>query len=98
MINWKEIGKERQDKYESKINEWNNTVMNYSEGLLTFRGRVEIKTDDWGVRIALLSEHCDRPITLSDDRPITLSASWEILSVSENGMSAAYVNWSLWLD
>jgi len=27
-----------------------------------------------------------------------LSASWEILSVSENGMSAAYVNWSLWLD
>ena len=90
MINWKEIGKQIQEKYESKINEWNNTVMNYREGPLNFPGIVEIKTDDWGVRITLISEHYDRPITLS--------AAWEILSVSEDGMSAAYVNWHIWAD
>ena len=90
MTDWKAIGKKRQVKYESKINEWNNTVMNYSEGPLNFSGIVEIKTDDWGVRITLISEHYDRPITLS--------AAWSILSVSENGMSAAYVNWHIWFD
>ena len=90
MTNWKEIGKKIQDKNESKINEWNNTVMNYSEGPLNFPGRVEIKTDDWGVRITLISEHYDQPITLS--------AAWSILSVGDNGMSAAYVNWHIWFD
>ncbi len=90
MINWEEIRKERREKYESKINEWNNTMMNYSEGGLSFRGRVEIKTDDLGVKITLISEHYDKPITLS--------AAWCILSVGDSWMSAAYVNWSLWLD
>ena len=87
MIDWQEIRKERQEKYESKINEWNNTAMNYSEGALSFQGIVEIKTDDWGVKITLISEHYDQPISLS--------AAWSILSVGDNWMSASYVNWSL---
>jgi hypothetical protein len=87
MTDWKAIGKEKQEKYEQKINDWNNTVMNYREGWLDFTGLVEISTDDWGVRVTLTSEHYDGPVTLS--------ASWEIISVYEDGISTAYVNWSL---
>ena len=87
MIDWKAVGKEKQQKYEQKINHWNNTVMHYSEGILSFPGSVEISTDDWGVRITVISEHYDRPVTLS--------GAWEIISVGGNSMSAAYVNWSL---
>jgi hypothetical protein len=61
--------------------------MHYHEGWLDFNGLVEISTDDWGVRVTLTSEHYDGPVTLS--------ASWEIISVYSDGMSAAYVNWSL---
>ena len=86
-IDWKAIGKERQLKYEQKINEWNNTVMHYTEGRLSFPGLVEVSTDDWGVRIIVTSEHYDRPVTLS--------GAWEIISVGVNSMSAAYVNWNL---
>lgn len=86
-IDWKAIGKERQLKYEQKINDWNNTVMHYSEGRLSFPGLVEVSTDDWGVRIILTSEH--------HDRQVTLSGAWEIISVGANNMSAAYVNWNL---
>ena len=86
-IDWKAIGKERQLKYEQKINDWNNTVMHYSEGRLSFPGLVELSTDDWGVRITVISEH--------HDRPVTLSGAWEIISVGPNSMSAAYVNWNL---
>jgi len=87
MTDWKAIGKEKQEKYEQKINDWNNTVMHYNEGWLDFTGLVEISTDDWGVRVTLTSENYDGPITLS--------AAWEIISVYSDGMSAAYVNWSL---
>ena len=87
MIDWKEIGKETQRKHEQKINDWNNTVMHYSEGRLSFPGSVEVSTDDWGVRITVISEH--------HDRPVTLSGAWEIISVGPNSMSAAYVNWNL---
>ena len=87
MTNWKAIGKEKQEKYEQKINDWNNTVMHYREGRLDFPGLVEISTDDWGVRVTLTSEHYDGPVNLS--------ASWEIISVYSDGMSAAYVNWGL---
>ena len=87
MTDWKAIGKEKQEKYEQKINDWNNTVMHYREGRLDFSGLVEISTDDWGVRVTLTSEHYEKPITLS--------AAWEIISVYSDGMSAAYVNWSL---
>lgn len=87
MIDWKEIGKEMQRKHEQKINDWNNTVMHYSEGRLSFPGSVEVSTDDWGVRITVISEH--------HDRPVTLSGAWEIISVGPNSMSAAYVNWNL---
>ena len=33
----------------------------------------------------------------SDDygKPITLSGAWEVISVYEDGISTAYVNWSL---
>ena len=86
-IDWKAIGKERQLKYEQKINEWNNTVMHYTEGRLSFPGLVEVSTDDWGVRIIVTYEHYDRPVTLS--------GAWEIISVGVNSMSAAYVNWNL---
>ena len=84
---WKAIGKGKQHKYEQKINDWNNTVMHYSEGRLSFPGLVEVSTDDWGVRITVISEH--------HDRPVTLSGAWEIISVGPNSMSAAYVNWNL---
>ena len=87
MTDWKAIGKEKQEKYEQKINDWNNTVMHYREGRLDFSGLVEISTDDWGVRVTLTSEHYEKPVTLS--------AAWEIISVYSDGMSAAYVNWSL---
>tara|TARA_Y100000741_G_scaffold354815_1_gene329527 strand:+ start:378 stop:746 length:369 start_codon:yes stop_codon:yes gene_type:complete len=86
-IDWKAIGKERQLKYEQKINDWNNTVMHYSEGRLSFPGLVAVSTDDWGVRITVTSEH--------HGRPVTLSGAWEIISVGPNSMSAAYVNWNL---
>ena len=87
MTDWKAIGKEKQEKYEQKINDWNNTVMHYREGRLDFSGLVEISTDDWGVRVTLTSEHYEKPVTLS--------AAWEIISVYSDGMSAAYVNWGL---
>ena len=87
MTDWKAIGKEKQEKYEQKINDWNNTVMHYREGRLDFSGLVEISTDDWGVRVTLTSEHYEKPVTLS--------AAWEIISVYSDGMSAAYVNWNL---
>ena len=86
-IDWKAIGKETQLKHEQKINDWNNTVMHYSEGRLSFPGLVEVSTDDWGVRITVTSEH--------HDRPVTLSGAWEIISAGPNSISAAYVNWNL---
>ena len=87
MTDWKAIGKEKQEKFEQKINDWNNTVMHYREGWLDFTGLVEISTDDWGVRVTLTSEQ--------HDGPVTLSGAWEVISVWKDGMSAAYVNWSL---
>ena len=87
MTDWKAIGKAKQEKYEQKINLWNNTVMHYREGRLDFTGLVEIRTDDWGVRVTLTSNDYEKPITLS--------GAWEFISVYEDGMSAAYVNWSL---
>ena len=84
---WKAIGKERQNKYQEMINNWDNTVMYYREGTLELIGLVEIKTDDWGVKVKLNSEQYHSPITLS--------AAWEILYASVHGMSAAYVNWRL---
>ena len=87
MTDWKAIGKTKQEKYEQKINQWNNTVMHYREGRLAFTGLVEISTDDWGVRVTMNSEDYEKPITLS--------GAWEIISVYEDGMNTAYVNWSL---
>ena len=46
MTDWKAIGKEKQQKYQQKIIQWNNTVMHYREGRLAFTGLVEISTDD----------------------------------------------------
>lgn len=87
MTDWKAIGKAKQQKYDQKINQWNNTVMHYREGRLDFTGLVEISTDEWGVKVTLTSN--------DHEKPITLSGAWEIISVYEDGMSAAYVNWSL---
>ena len=87
MTDWKAIGKAKQEKYEQKINQWNNTVMHYREGRLAFTGLVEITTDDWGVKVILTSNDYEKPITLS--------GAWEIVSVYEDGISTAYVNWSL---
>ena len=84
---WAAIGKENQNKYEKMILGWNNTVMHYSEGRLDFPGLVEVYTDDWGVRITLNSDHFHRPITLS--------GAWEILTLGEDYIHAAYVNWTL---
>ena len=87
MTDWKAIGKAKQQKYEQKIKQWNNTVMHYREGRLAFTGLVEISTDDWGVRVTMNSEDYEKRITLS--------GAWEIVSVYEDGISTAYVNWSL---
>jgi hypothetical protein len=61
--------------------------MNYEEGRMASKGRVEITTDDWGVKIMLHSDDFDDPVKLS--------AAWCIIRVYENGMSGAYVNWYL---
>jgi len=86
---WEEIGIERRAKYEDLILSWNNTVMNYEEGRLASKGRVEITTDDWGVTAMLHSDDFDEPVRLR--------AAWCILRVYEDGMSGAYVNWYLFI-
>ena len=85
---WEEIGIEKREQYEDLILSWNNTVMNYEEGRLASKGRVEITTDDWGVTTMLHSDDFDKPVKLS--------AAWSILRVYEDGMSGAYVNWYLY--
>ena len=84
---YEEIGKEKQAKYQDRILSWNNSVMDFEEGRISARGTVEITADDWGVKIIFTSE--------SFDNPVRLSGVWSILSVGENCISSAYVNWYL---
>ena len=85
---WDEIGQETRAKYENLILSWNKTVMNYEEGWVSSKGRVEIEVDDWGVTAMLHSNDFDNPIKLR--------AAWCAVRVHENGMSGAYVNWHLY--
>jgi len=84
---YEEIGKEKQAKYQDIILSWNNSVMDFEEGRISARGMVKITADNWGVTIIFTSD--------SFDKPVKLSGAWSIISVGENCISSAYVNWYL---
>lgn len=78
--------KEKREDFESLIQSWNGTEMWFQERMLQFPGIVQITTDDWGVKITIISEYY---------RKFSVSGRWDILSVRSTGMSALYCGWTL---
>ena len=78
--------KEKREEFESLVQSWNGTEMWFQERMQQFPGIVEITTDDWGVRITIISEYY---------RKFSVSGRWDILSVRSTGMSALYCGWTL---
>ena len=78
--------KEKKEEFESLIQSWDGSEMWFQERHLQFPGRVEVTTNDWGVSITIISEYF---------RKLSVSGRWDILRVSESGMSALYCGWTL---
>ena len=78
--------KEKREEFESLVQSWNGTEMWFQERMQQFPGIVEINTDDWGVKIIIISEYY---------RKFSVSGRWDILSVWSSGMSALYCGWTL---
>ena len=78
--------REIREDFESLIQSWNGSEMWFQERMQQFPGIVEITTDDWGVRITIISEYY---------RKFSVSSRWDVLRVWSSGMSALYCGWTL---
>ena len=57
----------------------------FEEGYVRLHATAQLECDEWGVRVHLEPEN--------DREPFTVSDAWEILSLWEKRLGAAYVNW-----
>jgi hypothetical protein len=61
--------------------------VSFTEGVLNFICDATVRCTDWGVSVHL------KPGT--EQAPFTVDGAWEILSLFEERLSAAYVGWSI---
>ena len=59
----------------------------FEEGGIRINATAQLECDAWGVSVRLQPEN--------DYESFTVSGAWEILSIRENRLAAAYVSWGI---